>query len=130
MEAMKNKLDKDTPVTCDFCGKEFTVGETQLDQAEVMGAEVKFWACPHCNHRYVVRIYTKEQIELDEAYQEYAADLVRRRKRGLSVNPARIKKLEKLRQKAENFQKSLKEKHLGGVTALLNGEIDTKRIKM
>lgn len=126
MEAMKNKLNKDTPVTCDFCGKEFTVGETQLDQAEVMGAEVKFWACPKCGHRYVVRIYTKEQIQLDEAYQEYAADLVRRRKRGLSVNPARIKKLEKLRQKAEAFQKSLKEKHLAGVTALLNGEIEAK----
>lgn len=126
MEAMKNKLNKDTPVQCDFCDKDFTVGETKLDQAEVMGAEVKFWACPKCGHRYVVRIYTKEQVQLDEEYLMYADSLNRRRKVGLSVNPARYRKLEKLRQKAEAFQKGLKEKHLAGVTALLNGEIEAK----
>ena len=126
MEAIKKKLNKSSPVVCDFCGKEFTVGDTKLDQAEVMGAEVKFWACPKCGHRYVVRIYTKEQVQLDEAYLEYADKLNRRRKAGLSVNPARYRQLEKLRQKAEAFQKSLKDKHLGGVTALLNGEVEVK----
>lgn len=126
MEALNKKLNKTSPVVCDFCGKEFTLGETKLDQAEVQGAEVKFWACPKCGHRYVVRIYTKEQVQLDEEYLMYAESLNRRRKAGFSVNPARIKKLEKLRQKAEAFQKSLKEKHLVGVTALLNGEIEVK----
>lgn len=122
---------KDVPVVvCDYCHEQIDVKDTHLDAAEVMGAEIKFWACPHCGRRYVVRIYTQEQVQLDEAYQDYAEDLVRRRKRGLSVNPARIKKLEKLRQKANDFQKSLKDKYLTKVTALLNGEATIKADSM
>lgn len=118
---------KDVPaVACDYCGKEIHVQDTHLDQTGVEGAEVKFWACPHCGHRYVVRIYTKEQVKLDEAYVIYAEQLRIRKRAGLSVNPARIKKLENLRKKADDFQKGLKDKYLAKVTALLNGEAVVK----
>ena len=122
---------KDVPiVSCDYCHKEIHVEDTHLDQAEVLGAEVKFWACPHCGHRYVVRIYTKEQVQLDEEYLNYAESLARRRRVGLSVNPARMRKLENLRKKAEDFQKGLKDRHLAGVTTLLNQGIDAPNVDL
>ena len=96
---------KDVPaVACDYCGKEIHVQDTHLDQTGVEGAEVKF----------------------DEAYVMYAEQLRIRKKAGLSVNPARIRKLENLRKKADDFQKGLKDKYLAKVTALLNGEAVVK----
>ena len=110
-------------VACDFCHKPIRLQDTRPEDTMVKGAAIKYWACPHCGHKYVIRIYTKEQIQFDENYQCYAQELARRRKKGLSVNEARLKKLEKLRQKAEDFQKSLKDKYLVKVTAILNQEV-------
>lgn len=109
-------------VACDFCHEKIRLQDTKPEDTMVEGAVVKYWACPHCGHKYVIRIYTKEQIQLDEQYQCFAQELAHRKQRGYSVNPARLRKLETLRRKAEDFQKVLKDKYLSKVTAILNTE--------
>ena len=114
------KTDVIPEVACDFCHKKIRLQDTRPEDTMVEGAAVKYWACPHCGHKYVIRIYTKEQIQLDEQYQCFAKELAHRRKKGKTINPARLRKLEALRGKAEAYQKMLKDKYLVKVTAILN----------
>lgn len=112
---MKNAI-----IRCGICENEFLFDKTTVGKAIINGLRVSYFACPYCKHKYPYLLEDAKQMEILKSINILRTDLEIRNLNGKKFPAVRKRKLEKLLEKSEKYQASLRDNHIKAVTDQLN----------
>jgi len=112
-----SKMNDEAIIECDFCKGKIPAKETIVITDDLFkdnkGEQFtyQYFACPHCEHKFVIRIDNNCTRKLQAEYTKMLDHLEDLRKKHIAPKQKQIKKLHKLRRKLDFATNLLSEKY-------------------
>lgn len=113
-------MDEEKLIKCDICSGEFSLKDAKHDATTYEGMIVKYFECPHCKYRYPYILEDLEHNRYITYIKTLQLEFANRRRKGKSIPPSRLRKLNKLFEDAKAHQMVLRDKYIKAVTTQLN----------